>query len=268
MSRISLAKLLNITEKSVGCGYVEVARIKERESCPRDEYLSDPVAFHNRRFDFKCGGSRPDGLYMCFLELSKNLWLLTDCKSVENKRVFGRFDEYFGRIIVSFEKKNHSGKVCLQRQLPRMFVHSILDRPFSHLRFPGYDKVRLTFSELRTIINDRFDDWYEALKAVAAIYLITDIKQGGAYVGSAYGEEGLWGRWSTYAKGRFAGTGNDKGLIKRINGDGGYANNFTFSILEVLRNTLTATDVIERENWWKETLQTRESQRNNGMNEN
>lgn len=268
MKQILLSRLLNLSSQSIGVGFVMVARIKERDGKPLDEYISDPVAFHNKRFKFGKLDHRHDGIYFFFLELSSGLWLVTSCKKVTNGVISEVFEEYCGRLIVSFEKTNRSGNICLRRQIDRMYVHSIIESTFSYLRFKSYNETRLAFSELKKIVNEKLDDWYNALKAVSAIYLISD-KMGGAYVGSASGDEGLWGRWSVYANGRFEGNGNDKGLIKRINGDKDYADrNFTFSILEILRKGLTQNEVVARENWWKETLQTRLNHNNNGMNEN
>ena len=48
--------------------------------------------------------------------------------------------------------------------------------------------------------------------------------------------------------------------------DNEYAKNFEFAILEVHNKKKSEKEIIDRENWWKETLRTRRSHNNNGMN--
>ena len=149
-----------------------------------------------------------------------------------------------------------------------MTVHSILDRPYSFLRFEGYNQVRLKFGELKRIITLNLSDWRKALQSVFGVYLVSDTKKGGAYVGSAYGKGGIGDRWSCYASGNFLGHGGDNGLIKRIGRNKNYPENFEFSILEVISKNTSEKDVRKRESWWKDTLRTRKNHNNNGMNEN
>jgi len=47
-----------------------------------------------------------------------------------------------------------------------------------------------------------------SLNSLPGIYLITDIKTGLRYIGSAYGENGIWSRWGNYF--RTNGHGNNK----------------------------------------------------------
>ena len=88
--------------------------------------------------------------------------------------------------------------------LPRGYVRS----------FPGYLDFILKFDELCEIVNnpDSNREWHTALSAVAGVYLIVDTK-GNQYVGSAYGENGIIGRWTQYAKNRH---GNNKKLKKLL----------------------------------------------------
>ena len=92
------------------------------------------------------------------------------------------------------------------------------------------------------------------LSATKGIYLISDTKTGKLYVGSAYGEDGIWGRWKDYA--RTKGHGNNKTLKELIQNDKGYGNNFKFSILMLLPNTITADQAIKKETLFKNKLGT------------
>ena len=75
------------------------------------------------------------------------------------------------------------------------------------------------------------------------------------YVGSAYGDYGIWSRWASYI-----GTGhgwNDE-LTKLIIANGiEYARkNFQFSILEFRSMRTDDQVIINREQYWKRVLQT------------
>lgn len=61
--------------------------------------------------------------------------------------------------------------------------------------FPGYDKVTISWEGLFTVINT--DSWKTALQNLKGVYLITAISNGKQYVGSATGDEMIWGRWKT-----------------------------------------------------------------------
>ena len=89
------------------------------------------------------------------------------------------------------------------------------------------------------------------------MYLICDKSNGKKYVGSAYGDAGIWSRWACYI-----GTGhgwNDE-LTKLVDEKGiEYArNNFKFSLLEIMTMTTSDQSIIERESFWKNVLLTRE----------
>lgn len=90
---------------------------------------------------------------------------------------------------------------------------------------------------------------------VKGIYLIADKKTGKQYVGSAYGDECIWQRWSNYA---YDGNGGNTELkeLLRQNGEN-YKYNFKYSILEVCNMNLGNEYIIGRESYWKEVLQTR-----------
>ena len=52
-----------------------------------------------------------DGISLCFLELSKSLWLLTKALRRKDGCPEEIFQEFSGRLKVQFHKKNHSGAV-------------------------------------------------------------------------------------------------------------------------------------------------------------
>jgi len=115
--------------------------------------------------------------------------------------------------------------------------------------FISYDEVLLNFSDLKKLMTQYSSNasWVTALSAVNGIYLIRDRSTGLLYVGSAYGTDGIFGRWKIYSRN---GHGGNKKL-KLLN-----PVNFEFSILEIAPPNSSASEVIERENKWKNRLGT------------
>lgn len=120
--------------------------------------------------------------------------------------------------------------------------------------FTDYADFILSFSELKEIIVNEYGDWKRMLSAAKGIYLISDTKTGKLYVGSAYGEDGFWGRWNSYVATN--GHGGNVQLRELISKKEGYAKNFHFSILMILPKTITADQAIEKERLFKNKLGT------------
>lgn len=112
--------------------------------------------------------------------------------------------------------------------------------PTKVILFPGYQDVLLSFSEMKQIFENprAHKDWKAALQANAGIYRIVDMSSGEIYIGSAYGSDGLWGRWSNYAKN---GHGGNKLLKSRD------PNNFQWSIVRTVSRSISERDVIKIE---------------------
>ena len=96
------------------------------------------------------------------------------------------------------------------------------------------------------------------------IYLITDIASRKCYVGSAYGEQGIWSRWCSYIASGHGGNAELRALASDTSL--GYCRkSFRFALLEY-RSSRTADDIIiGRESFWKRILLTRGGQ---GLNRN
>ena len=77
------------------------------------------------------------------------------------------------------------------------------------------------------------------------------------YVGSAYGDEGIWARWSCYFR---TGHGYNDELTKLTKSNGiGYARkNFQFSLLEFRSMKTDNKVILDRESYWKQVLRTNE----------
>lgn len=107
--------------------------------------------------------------------------------------------------------------------------------------FVSYDRILLSYNDLQKLIHDTDSNasWVNALSSVNGVYLIKHKKDGRLYVGSAYGKGGILGRWASYAKSGHAGNKYLKALDPH---------DFEFSILEISPSTMSADDVIAREN--------------------
>lgn len=205
---------------------------------------------------------------ICLLKLSNDLWLLTTIKLVtKDLGVSGgisfegeeieRFQPLFGRVIVQYHKTSQSQGRWFTSLQDELVVNQILPDCFDGDDFPGYDKVRLSFRQLEAIITRGKKDWVAALGNQKAVYLITDKNNGKLYVGSATSNTGmLLQRWSNYVNN---GHGGNKELVALVEREGfDYVReNFQYSILENYNAKVDDHIILERESWWKETLQSR-----------
>ena len=119
--------------------------------------------------------------------------------------------------------------------------------------FSDYLDFSLSHHELRRLLDEpsAHRDWRASLSAVAGVYLILDEVEGRQYVGSAYGADGFWGRWSDYASN---GHGGNKYLKKIVECSEDYPKRFRFSILQVLPKSTKAKEVIRWETRFKRKL--------------
>lgn len=158
------------------------------------------------------------------------------------------FEDIKERVIMDWGKSTRSWHQWLTKKT----VLEIL--PVGYVAaFPGYLDFVLSFDELTGIIDNPAANkvWHNMLGAIAGIYLITDKKSGHQYVGSAYGQNGVLGRWRTYVR---TGHGGNKELMALLSENDGYKRNFQFTLLRTLPATLTAKEVISFERLYKRKL--------------
>jgi len=131
-------------------------------------------------------------------------------------------------------------------------ILAVLEDSALDAAMPEWNAIDLTWGEL-DVLQAR---WKSALSHWRGIYYIFDSSDGKGYVGSAYGENNLLGRWLNYAA-----RGHGGNLLLRQRDP----ENFRFSILERVSPDMDARDVIRLESSWKERLHTREPY---GLNDN
>lgn len=167
------------------------------------------------------------------------------------------YDKYIGRLVVKFKNKAQTMVRKAESVINDCAISQILPDTFDNDLFPGYDKVNLSWSELKRVVKK--DTWKTALQNQKGVYLITDKSNGKKYVGSAYGEQMLLGRWKSYIKNGHGGNVGLKKLeFKHVK------NNFHYSILDIYKSTTEDKIILERESWWKSILTSRKF----GYNEN
>lgn len=164
--------------------------------------------------------------------------------------------EFIGRLKIKLKLEGRNVRVNLEKQYHKAIVTEILPEPYSGERFPGYEEINLPFERLETIYKNQKNDWLAALGSIKGVYLITDRATGKKYVGSAYGDTGIWSRWENYIE---TGHGKNKELKQLIAKKGlDYARkNFSFTLLEYRQSRVDDNVIIERECFWKESLLSR-----------
>ncbi|MDF1659140.1 MAG: GIY-YIG nuclease family protein [Verrucomicrobiales bacterium] len=166
------------------------------------------------------------------------------------------FKALVGRLKIFLPKPSRGRAFLLEKHFDKMEVHEILPSIYTGEPFPGYENIDIDFSSLASVYRNQRQDWQAALQSIKGVYLITDKSNGKKYVGSAYGEFGIWSRWACYV-----GTGhgwNDEltSLIEKKGYD--YAlKNYKVTLLEYRPKKTSDSEVISRETFWKEALLSR-----------
>lgn len=165
-------------------------------------------------------------------------------------------DALVGRLKVAFARPGRIKSIKLEKYLDQMSVVELLREPYTGEPFPGYENINHDFGALESVFRTNRPDWKAALANVKGVYLIADKHTGKKYVGSAYGDAGIWARWECYI-----GTGhgwNDE-LTRLIDQEGiAYARQYFRMCLLEYRPAKTDDGVIlEREVFWKDALLTR-----------
>lgn len=169
-----------------------------------------------------------------------------------------RKTDYLGdlidRLVIDWGASTRSWHQWLREDKAKEVIE-ILPKGY-YDEFPGFEDFILTFNDLETIIKnaDANKDWHQMLSSVYGIYLIVDLEDGKQYVGSAYGREGILGRWKQYAQN---GHGNNQMLKELIDKYPRRHHKFQYTILRTLPKTLTDKEVINYENLYKNKLGTR-----------
>ena len=250
------ARIKLVRHKDARCDLYDKYRTNHEWFLAYQSSQAHPI-FHNVDFIVSFIGesgtsSRFIGVYQIISKKEKadfNSETLTDGKySYEMKEVSG-FEDLKERVIIKW-----TNPITWHQWINKEMEVIEIQRGLSDKPFTDYYSFILDFYELKEIIKEGYKDWKQMLSATKGIYLISDTKTGKQYVGSAYGIDGIWGRWSEYV--RTNGHGNNKTLKELVVSEKNYENNFRFSILMLLPSTVTNKEAIEKEQLFKRKLGT------------
>ena len=162
------------------------------------------------------------------------------------------YEDLEGRIIVEWGK----GVLSWHQHLRNKEVVEVLASGDALDPFEDYLEFVLTHEDLKHLFEhpQANREWRARLQAISGVYLILASTTGDQYVGSAYGEGGVWGRWEQYARN---GHGGNRLLKSLVESDLPYPEQFVYSLLQVLPKTMTSTEVIRWESRYKEKLGSR-----------
>jgi len=173
-------------------------------------------------------------------------------------RLSDSFQEYIGRLLVSHPGPGVRGRSFLpETYFDQLKVSQLLEKLYQGEAFCGYEDIAHPFSQLESIIHQAKPDWKSALESVKGVYVISDKSNGKMYVGSAYGGAGIWSRWCRYIGTAHGWSDELMSIIKR-NGIEYARQKFRLSVLEFRPLKTDDAVIIEREQYWKRVLQTRE----------
>jgi hypothetical protein len=237
----------------------------------------DPIKFfkdkdsYNRLMDgqfhnYKRNKSFKEGqIAIGFARIDGDKWLLFDISKITkdlNKfdgvgydyEIVEKYEKYLGRIIVKYHNKSQNMVRLADGLIDNLEVVELLPEKFNDDDFPGYENVDLTWYDLKRVVNRK--DWKTALENQKGVYLISDTNSGKFYVGSAYGEEMILGRWKNYIDNGHGGNIELKKIVKEKGFDY-IKNNFKYSILDIYKSTTNDQIIINHESAWKNKLLSR-----------
>lgn len=199
-----------------------------------------------------------------FAQISGDRFLFGGVFRIRNRSAEGYDIEYtdfhsemIGRLVLKFTGDNKRGTSFTPSYIfSNSVIQGIYESKYSGEYFKSFEEIDLDFGSLEVIVKNDLTDWKAALNSVFAIYLITDVKTGRQYVGSAYGEGGIWSRWTSYV---YSYHGNNVDLITLFKEKTKtyFQEYFKFAVLEIVPSTKSKYEVINKEKLWKKKLFTR-----------
>lgn len=170
-------------------------------------------------------------------------------------------EDYMGafikRLMVAFQLPGRSVRLNFERFLDRIEIVSILPEPYAGEPFPGHDQINHTLGELELVVAQRRPDWRGALMHMKGVYVIHDQITGKPYIGSAYGDTGIWTRLGEYVASLHGGNVALRELVGHKGSEYARAN-LRFALLEFWSMRTSDEHVLARESYWKDVLLSRE----------
>lgn len=163
---------------------------------------------------------------------------------------------FLGRLKLRSPYRERATRVKLENHYANLEVAEILRERYSGRPFPGFEDIDLSFEELEALVRNSRPDWRAALGSVKGVYLISDTVTGKRYIGSAYGDQGIWSRWCAYAATGHGGNVELRALVRDPSLE--YCRrSFRFAFLEYRPSATSDDTILAREAFWKRILLTR-----------
>lgn len=160
------------------------------------------------------------------------------------------YDRWKGKLIIDWPPPPiQFARFANEAEFP---IHAILEDSWLNQAMPRLEELvvsRVQFGGLPR-------SWCDKLKQCRGVYYIFYPSDRKGYVGSAYGEDNLYGRWKNHVR-----IGGDSIQLQERKSE-----DFEFSILETLRLNADQKEATECERSWKIRLHTRSDE--GGLNEN
>lgn len=214
--------------------FVGLYSIGASKPLTREEYWQVPENVELRKFGMKGFSEEENRSSILWFDL-----VMTDF-----------YDSWKGKLVVGWPPPERSWwRRAHRNELP---VLAVLEDSALNAAMPEWNEIALTWEQLRVLPTA----WKSALSHWRGIYYIFDTSGGQGYVGSAYGDSNLLGRWLEYAA---SGHGGNRLLRQRD------PRHFRFTILQRVSPDMEADEVIRLEGTWKDRLHTHPP---HGLNEN
>jgi hypothetical protein len=245
-------------------------------SNPLTDFLTSPEAWRGWQEHRKDDNEFNRPLIFTFIDFptKANTWLFGGVFRVIDRhpdsyevQKLDELNHFEGRLLVSFNRPSRRRDFRLETWWSQMTIAQILPARYNGDAFPGIQFINHSFKVLTPIFQREKPDWKAALLNTKGIYLLTDTQKGQHYVGAAYGNTGIWSRWSAYLR---SGHGGNKELKELLGDDAGIYNldyaldHFKLALLEPMTAAAEIDAVRERESHWKRVLLSR----NFGLNAN
>ena len=162
-----------------------------------------------------------------------------------------------GRLKIGYRLPGRAVRRRFENAIDQMEVVEILKLPYRGEPFPGLDQIDHSLRQLEVIYAQQRPDWRGALKQMKGVYVVNDRNTGKRYVGSAYGDTGIWARWGQYVNSLH---GHNVALRELVQQEGAdYAReHLFFALLEYWSMRVPDEFVLGRESYWKRVLGSRE----------
>lgn len=181
MDKILINDLLNIPDSDIDNTRLKL-NVFNGNTDPLEEYKRNPdkiniewFLWHNQRRYFHTGQ-----IAICLLYLYDDKWLLTTIKRITKEldvvddvgfaaEEIEEYRKYYGGLVLKYHNTKRGIGRTYESMMDELEVIEILSTAYDGDDFPGYENVRLSFTQLETIIRKKRSGWLNALRNQKAV---------------------------------------------------------------------------------------------------